>query len=123
MRNDFESADDFIRHYQIHENAGRYLPDGTILYMGLEFIWKEKFYRLSRGPIMFPKAPVLENGKPAAFEMAEILTTRQLYPVQYGYRHIGWYQDLEDVLDHCLIDGTVFRDIISDPDLETIGMD
>lgn len=123
MRNEFESLDDFIKQYSIYPDVVRYLPDRTMNYYGLEFVHNGKYYRLSRGPIEVEEAPVLAEGQQASFEMAQIITDKNTYPANRGYRNIGWYKDLQDVLANCFLDGESFKNIISNPDTEVVGQD
>ncbi len=40
-----------------------------------------------------------------------------------SFELVGWYSDLEDVLDNCVIQGRKFRDVIMDDETEILGKD
>ena len=66
---------------------------------------------------------ILLNGEVARYDVLILNCERSGYPKSDSEELIGWYQDLEDVLNNCLIDNKKFKDVIMDDSTEILGKD
>ena len=92
-------------------------------WLGLEFEYKGKIYRFQTGPMFEKEKPVLPNGKQGEFCVYEMVCKKESYPFCDRYELIGWYSDMDDVLENCVIDGEKFKNVIQDDNTRILAQD
>lgn len=115
--NEYNNLEEFKSQYQ-----GWWEPsDGK--WLGLEFKYNNKIYRFHTGPMFEKKKPILPNGKEGKFCIYEMICEKEQYPDCDKYELIGWYSDMNDVLENCVIDGKKFEVIIMNDDTQILAQD
>lgn len=121
--NEYNNLEDFIFEYSKGTEFSWQNKEKRRRYMGIEFSYHHCYYRMCREPIDEKKRPILDNGKRALYDVMLINCGKDGYPGLDHYDLIGWYADLDDVLDHCIIEGRPFKEVIMDDDTEILGKD
>lgn len=98
--NEYNSLDEFIDEY----GSGEWNPS-LGHYIGIEFKYKNKSYRMCCEP---NQGYSKEEAK-APFHVYQIIDIDKS-----EYLTIGMYSSLQEVLNNCLIDGVLFKDVIMD---------
>jgi hypothetical protein len=122
--NEYNCLEDFIYEYE----SGRSIPSDNLerpKYMGIEFKYNGIYYRMCREPLASNEEDniILPNGKIGQYDVMVLHCEDTGYPMSESYEVIGWYSDLEDVLNHCIIQGRQFKDVIMDDSTEILGQD
>lgn len=113
--NEYNSLAEFTNEY-----IGEWSPsDGH--WLGLDFAYSGKRYRLHTGAMYNAQCTVLPNGKEALFGVYIFNENRDIKCREYLL--IGEYPDMNSLLDNCFIDGKKFREIIMADDTEILGKD
>jgi hypothetical protein len=122
--NEYNSLEEFIYEYE----SGRSIPSDHLerrKYMGIEFKYNGVYYRMCREPE--PKDEkeivILPDGRNGKYDVMILHCERTGYPLSESFELIGWYADLEDVLNNCVLQGKKFREVIMDDGTEILGQD
>ena len=96
--------------------------DGKRRYMGIEFSYKGVYYRMCREPGEDDEMPKLPDGRIGRYD---VMICHWAMPEfkDDDFILIGWYSDLNDVLENCIIDGRKFKDVIMDDSTKIEGKD
>lgn len=119
--NEYNSLQDFIAEYTGGEKM--YWDDGTVHYIGIEFMYNGVYYRMCGHPCLEKDFPILPNGKKGKYTVLIMHCKKQHYPGYDFYESIGWYADMDDLLENCIIQGKKFRDVIMDDSTEILSKD
>ena len=106
--------DEFINEYDDYRNPA----EGK--FMGIEFSYSGNFYRMCREPLDVCKQHILDDGTMLEYD---VMLIHNYLEDNFFYTWLGWYKDLDDVLENCEIDGRKFRDVIMDDKTEILGQD
>lgn len=120
--NEYNNLQEFIYEYE----SGRSLPSDNIdrqKFMGIEFKFNGVYYRMCREPMDESNVVMLPNGKIGQYDVMILHCENTGYPLSESFELIGWYADLSDVLENCIIQGHKFRDVIMDDNTEILGKD
>ena len=96
--------------------------DGKRRYMGIEFSYKGVYCRMCREPGEDDEMPKLPDGRIGRYD---VMICHWAMPEfkDDDFILIGWYSDLNDVLENCIIDGRKFKDVIMDDSTKIEGKD
>ena len=111
--NEYTNLEEFIYEYE----SGRSIPSDNLdrqKFMGIEFRYKDVYYRMCREPQDEKNVIILPDGRTGQYDVVILHCEKTGYPMSESFELIGWYSDLEDVLDNCVIQGRKFRDVIMD---------
>ena len=115
-KNQYKKLDEFIFEYEDYRDPA----NGK--FMGIEFEYNGKFYRMCREPL--DACQKSEDGFLLEYDVMQIVTSSGNYlDDEMEYLPIGWYRDLNDVLENCLIEGKKFKEVIIDDCTEILGQD
>ena len=120
--NEYANLNEFIYEYE----TGRSIPADNLdkqKYMGIEFRYNDVYYRMCREPQDENNAVTLPDGRTGRYDVMILHCENTGYPMSESFELIGWYADLNDVLDNCIIQGRVFREVIMDDETEILGKD
>ena len=115
--NEFNNIQEFIDMYDENSTVD------CEKHIGLEFEYHKQMYRMCREPkIVCGKyvLPTLPNGKIGRYAVYKVFNHMQ--PNQ-EYETIGWYTDMDDLLNNCFIEGKPFKEVIMEDDTRMDGMD
>lgn len=121
-QNEYNDIEKFIYEYcdgrspSIDDEHGR-------KYMGLEFKYRKTYYRICREPLNEDERPVLADGKLGYYNVTIMHCDSMGYPLADYFESIGWYSDIYDLLEHCLIDGIPFKKVIVADETLILGQD
>lgn len=108
--NEFNSLQEFIDQYDGTRSHG------DEFYMGLDFIYKGKQYRVCREP--------LNNDFFFVYHVRDLGRVNPEYGnEEYDFEILATYQTMEELLKGTCIDSRLFRDVIMDDATEMIGKD
>lgn len=117
--NEYNSLEEFRNEYAIGKVFSWESDDGLTHYMGIEFSYKGVYYRMCREPEVVGDdddwLPILPNGKRAHYDVMIYHNDKYGWPSCENVELIGWYEDIDDVLENCIIAGRKFKDVIMDP--------
>ena len=120
--NEYDSLEKFIyeyengRHSSIDDSHGR-------KFMGIEFFYNGVYYRVCREPLNDDERPKLGNGKLGFYNVSIMHCEEKGYPIAENFESVGWYSDIYDLLDHCVITGKIFREVIMDDKTKILSKD
>ena len=120
--NEYNDLDEFIDEYYKGVEMPWQSSDGKRRYMGIEFSYNGVYYRMCREPGEDDEMPKLPDGRIGRYD---VMICHWAMP-EYNdddFIHIGWYSDLDDVLENCIIDGRKFKDVIMDDSTKIEGKD
>ncbi|MCR5024117.1 MAG: hypothetical protein K6A90_07275 [Lachnospiraceae bacterium] len=117
----FDFADDSFTHYYLGGVTSN--PEKRQRYMGIEFLYKGVYYRMCREPYEEGVTPMLDDGRPGLYNIMIMHCEKLGYPIADSFESIGWYADIQDLLDNCIIDDHPFKDIIMDDSTSIMGKD
>lgn len=120
--NEYESIDDFIFEYEKGKEFSWQNAEKRECFMGIEFKYCGKYYRMCREPFSDEERPLSKNGKHCFYDVL-LIDCNGLYPQNNGYELIGWFEDLYDVLANCFIEGRPFKDVIMDDSIKILSKD
>lgn len=120
--NEYNSLDEFIDEYYKGVEMPWQSSDGKRRYMGIEFSYKCVYYRMCREPGEDDEMPKLPDGRIGRYD---VMICHWAMPEfkDDDFILIGWYSDLNDVLENCIIDGRKFKDVIMDDFTKIEGKD
>lgn len=120
-RNDYKSLEDFIGEY-----SGIRSDKYDIVY-GLDFRYKGKLYRMTMDQMEPENVRLIfenrKNKKLGKYEVALVDSNLKTEFQYKNYHFIGWYDDINDLLENCFIEGVKFKDAIMDDDTIIEGKD
>lgn len=120
-RNEYENLNQFVYEYAYGRNL---YSDNGPQYMGIEFRYNGQYYRMCREPLSEDEMIKLPNGRLGQYDVLLMRCSKhEQYPECEEFVLIGWYSDLDDVLNNCIIDGLPFKEVIISPDTEILGKD
>lgn len=120
--NEYNSLDEFIDEYYKGVEMPWQSSDGKRRYMGIEFSYKGVYYRMCREHDEDDEMPKLPDGRIGRYDVM-ICHWAMLEFKDDDFILIGWYSDLNDVLENCIIDGRKFKDVIMDDSTKIEGKD
>ena len=113
--------------YLIYEyESGRSIPADNLdrqKFMGIEFKYNDVYYRMCREPLDENEKVIFSDGRTGQYDVILLHCEKTGYPQSESYELIGWYADLDDVLENCMIQGRKFKDVIMDEQTEILGKD
>lgn len=118
-KNIYTSLETFIDEYATGKSFSWQNPDGVERFMGIEFCYRDYYYRLCNEP----KGCVPEGAKGRFHVVEMIIEKGERYPFYDHYDEIGWYATLNDVLKECMIQNTPFEEVIMDTETEILSQD
>lgn len=120
--NEYNSLDEFIDEYYKGVEMPWQSSDGKRRYMGIEFSYKGVYYRMCREPGEDDEMPKLLDGRIGRYD---VMICHWAMPEfkDDDFILIGWYSDLNDVLENCIIDGRKFKDVIMADSTKIEGKD
>lgn len=121
--NEYSSLNQFI--YEYEDGPAPSVDDEhPRKYMGIEFCYHGVYYRMCREPFdSDEERPRLPDGRRGYYEVTVMHCDSEGYPLADRFESIGWYSDIYDLLDHCIIDGKPFREVIMADETEILGQD
>ena len=120
--NEYNDLDEFIDEYYKGVEMPWQSSDGKRRCMGIEFSYNGVYYRMCREPGEDDEMPKLPDGRIGRYD---VMICHWAMP-EYNdddFILIGWYSDLDDVLENCIIDGRKFKDVIMDDSTKIEGKD
>lgn len=120
--NEYNNIDEFIDDYYKGTEMPWDSKDEKRRYMGIEFTYNNVYYRMCREPGDDKDMPRLSDGRIGRYDVIICHCWMDDFKDD-DFILIGWYSDLEDVLENCNIDGRKFKDIIMDDNTKIEGKD
>ena len=120
--NEYNSLEEFIDEYSTGKSFSWQNSDHKERFMGIEFTYNNVYYRMCREPIEDSKLPILQNGRIGRYDVMICHFWMNEYK-DNDFVLVGWYSDLNDVLENCIIDGRKFKDVIMDDSTKIEGKD
>lgn len=120
--NEYSSLEDFIYEYE----SGKSIPSDNLdkpKYMGIEFKYNDIYYRMCREPMDENSKVFLDDGRAGLYDVMIMHCEKTGYPLAESFELIGWYADLNDVLENCILQDRKFKDVIMDDMTEILGQD
>ena len=116
--NEYENLAQFIYEY----DSGRRSSDETHRrkFMGLEFCYKNVYYRMCREPYEDSDS---DNAKQGFYQVSIMHCEKFGYPVADEFEILGDYKDIDDLLNNCIISGRPFKDVIIDENTKILSQD
>lgn len=121
--NDYEKLDDFIYEYEKGKCFSWQDENHRERFMGIEFKYNKKYYRMCREPGDETILPKLPNGRVGHYEVTIMHCEKFGYPAAERFESLGWYSDIYDLLENCYLDGIQFKTVIMQDDTEILGKD
>ena len=122
-KNEYNSLEEFIFEYCKGRESSSENPEHRQRFMGIEFSYKGIFYRMCREPIDDGQPPLSGTEKKGQYNVMIMHCITRGYPVADSFESLGWYSDLDDLLNNCIIDEKPFREVIMDDNTEILGKD
>ena len=104
--NEYEKFEDFYYEYAYGKAFSWQDPNKKERFRGLEFTYNDEYYRMCNEPLKEEDFPILPNGKKGHYSTMIDKTGH------FDWEILGWYENLDDVLDNWIIDGKKFREVI-----------
>ena len=120
--NEYSCLEDFIYEYE----SGKSIPSDNLerpKYMGIEFKYKDTYYRMCREPMDENNKVILDDGRVGRYDVMITHCEQTGYPLAESFELIGWYADLNDVLENCILQNKKFKDVIMGDMTEILGQD
>jgi len=121
--NEYETIDDFIFEYSQGREFSWQNNEQRERFSGIEFKYDDTYYRMCREPYDENHTHILKNGAPALYDVMILHCSKHGYPLVDKYELVGWYANLDDVLDNCIISNQCFRNIIMHDNTEILSKD
>lgn len=121
-QNIYNSLDEFIDEYAYGKSFSWQNDDKKQRFMGIDFSYKGIVYRMCREPGEDNEMPRLNEGKVgryATYIMHNLMKNEK----DDSQILLGWYCNLNDVLENWVIDGRKFKDVIMDENTTIEGQD
>lgn len=115
--NEYNNLDEFIYEY----DSDRDVCNGK--FIGIEFLYNGIYYRMCREPLWGCEEIILSDGRKGRYDVMVLHCTTVGYPKSDEEELIGWYADIYDVLDNCMIQGRPFREVIMADETEILSKD
>ena len=110
--NQYKNLQDFINEYD-----DLYHGELVEKLIGIDFKYKDNFYRMCKEPISEDLLPT-KDGK-----ICHICTYKNTTDMFLDSDVQEWYFDLYDCLENWIIEGIKFKNVISDPDTMIVDQD
>ena len=121
LENGYKSLEQFIGEYSGVRNE-KY----DIVY-GLDFRYKGKLYRMTMDQMesdsVRQEFEIKLNKKLGKYEVALVDEDYKSEFQFEEYHFLGWYDDVYDLLENCIIEGAKFKDVILDKNTIIEGKD
>ena len=121
--NEYNNLDEFIFEYCKGRESSSDNPEQRQRFMGIEFSYNGVFYRMCREPLEQESSANNNAQNPGIYNLMIMHCDSQEYPVADSFESIGYYSDLDDLLNNCIIDEKPFREVIMDDETEILGKD
>ncbi len=121
--NEYNSLDDFIFEYCKGRETSESNTEKRRRYMGIEFLYNGIYYRMCREPYEEGKTLMLADGRPGLYNVMIMHCEKLGYPIADSFESIGWFADIQDLLDNCEIDRKKFKEVIMDDSTRILGKD
>lgn len=121
--NEYNNLEEFI--YEYEKGRAPSTEHSKRRYMGIEFKYNGEYYRMCREPVKEDDedAVWLDDGRLGRYDVMLMHCENTGYPLAESYDLIGWYADIYDVLENCIIQGKKFKEVIMDDSTEILGQD
>lgn len=121
--NEYNSLEEFVYEYATGRLPSSEDKNHIQHFMGIEFKFHNKYYRMCREPGEEDEMPKLANGLTGRYEVSLMHCEKLGYPVAELFESEGWFSDLNDVLENCFLDGVNFKTAIMDDSTEILSKD
>ncbi len=115
-KNEYNNLQEFCEEYDGNEYKSHQS------FIGIEFTYNGKYYRMCREPLSEEDFPVLPDGRKGRYHVVQVQWENGWFG-ECSYELIGWYADMDDLLHNCQIDKHTFETVIMDDNTEIIGKD
>ena len=117
--NEYKSLEEFTSQY-----VGEWAPSKGH-WLGLDFSYKEKEYRLHTGSMYNSENTIFQDGREALFGLyiKMPLNPESSIAENYVYNLLGEYADMSELLESTVICNTPFKKVIMDDATELLGQD
>ena len=115
-KNEYQNLKEFCEEYD-----GREYPDHQS-FIGIEFTYHGVYYRMCREPLPDSELPTLPDGRKGRYRVV-IVHWHDGWFSDFDYELVGWFADLDDLLQNCQLDGKHFAAVIMDDTTEIVGKD
>lgn len=115
-KNEYHDLEEFC-----HEYDGKEYKDHQS-FIGIEFTYNGKYYRMCREPLSLEDLPTLPDGRKGRYRVV-VIHWKNGWFSDFSYELVGWYVDLKDLLENCRLDGQPFASVIMADSTEIIGKD
>lgn len=112
--NEFNNLQEFIDEYDFLSTKD------CEKHIGIEFVYKDTNYRVCCEPLDDAQLPILANGRKGRYDVNIINWEND---TQFEYELVGWYADMNDLLENCMIGDRKFKDVIIDDETRITGKD
>lgn len=114
--NEYNNLQEFIEEY----DGKKYKAHRS--FIGIEFTYRNIYYRMCREPLADDELPTLSDGTKGHYRVV-IVHWKNGWFSDFDYELIGWYHNIEDLLNNCNLNGQPFRDVIMANETKIIGKD
>ena len=122
--NEYDSFDDFYYEYAYGKAFSWQDPNKRERFCGIEFKYKGNYFRMCNEPLPDSKLPTLPDGRKGHYSVYKLVCEKKQYPASDDYIEIGWYANLDELLEKCTLpDGTPFREAIMADDTQILSKD
>lgn len=121
--NEYTSLNEFVYEYCQGKEFSWQNDEQKERYMGIEFSYNGTYYRMCREPYDEVSTPILKNGSPAMYDVMIMHCEKSGYPTADSFEVVGWYENLADVLENCILQGKRFEEIIMDDTTQILSKD
>jgi len=111
--NEYNNLDEFIYEYDSGRHSSN--EDHGRKFMGIEFLYKNDYYRMCREPI--------DDEKNGIYQVSIMHCEKFGYPIAEKFEIVGSYKDIYDLLNNCIIEKKKFKDIIIDSNTKILSQD
>ena len=115
-QNEYHRLQEFIEEYDGKEYKAHQSFSGS------EFTYHGVYYRMCREPERESLWPNFSDGTKGRSRVV-LVHWKDGWFSDFTYELIGWYRDLDDLLDNCWITGKTFREVIMADETKIIGKD
>ena len=118
--NEYDSIDQFLIEY---DPRVKYSLKNRFdeRFIGIEFKYHGAYYRMCREPLKLEELPILPDGRSGRYDVMIVHWPEDnSEPV---FETIGWYADMDDLLNNCILQGKTFAEVIMADETEIVGKD
>lgn len=121
--NEYNSFEDFYYEYAYGPAFSWEDENHIRRFMGIEFKYNGRYYRMCREPLTEEEYPVLPDGRIGLYDVMEMHCAKTTYPGCDYFETLGWYANLDDLLEQCYLQGKKFREVIMADETEILSQD